>query len=136
MRTTLNIESIQQINLFSKVTGVRAKNCFNYSNSIFFVVEPFLVNRAIGINGENVKRLSLMLKKKVRIISPPESLENFIQNIVYPVKFKKLSEENGLLTITAGQQSKAALIGRDHARVNELTDIVKQYFEIREIKIV
>ena len=136
MRTTLNIESIQQINLFSRITGVRAKNCFNYSNSIFFVVESFLVNRAIGINGENVKRLSLMLKKKVRIISPPESLENFIQTIVYPVKFKKLSEENGLLTITAGQQSKAALIGREHARVNELTDIVKQYFEIREIRIV
>lgn len=138
MKTTLDITSIQQINLFSKITGVRAQNCFNYSNSILFVVDPNFISRALGPSGENLRRLSVFLKKKVRIIRTPDSndMERFVQAIVFPLKFKKLSVEGDLVTINAGQQSKASLIGRDHARLNELTSIVKMYFDIREIKIV
>jgi len=138
MRTTLDITSIQQINLFSKITGVRAKNCFNYFNAIIFVVDPHFMNQAIGRAGENLRRLSSLLKKKIRIIRSPENdgIERFIQIIVYPLRFKKLTIEDGSVTINAGQQSKASLIGRDHARLNELISIVKQYFNIKEIRIV
>jgi len=139
MKTTLDITSIQQINLFSKITGVRAQNCFNYSNSILFVVDPNFFSRALGQSGENLRRLSMFLKKKVRIIRTPDSndMERFVQAIVFPIKFKKLTvDEAGNVVINAGQQSKASLIGRDHARLNELTSIVKQYFNIKDIRIV
>jgi NusA-like KH domain protein len=138
MKTTLDITSIQQINLFSRITGVRSDNCFNYYNSIIFVVHPDFINRAIGRSGENLRRLSAFLKKKVRIIRTPDSndLERFVSVVVYPIRFKKLTVEDGNVVINAGQQSKASLIGRDHARLNELTGIVKQYFDIKEIRIV
>jgi len=138
MKTTFDITSIQQINLFSRITGVQAKNCFNYSNTLIFVVDSFLLNRAIGIGGENVRRLSAYLKKKIKIIRTPQpdELEGFILTVVYPLKFKGLKNENGSVTIQAGQQSKASLIGRNHSRINELIEIVKQYFDIKEIRIV
>ena len=137
MKTTFDIGSIQQINLFSKITGVRAQNCFNYSNSIIFVVDPHFAGRAFGNAGENIRRLSSILKKKVRIIRTPENdIENLVKAVVFPLRFKKLSVENSTVIISAGQQSKASLIGRDHARLNELTGIVKQYFDIKEIRIV
>jgi ribosomal protein S3 len=41
-----------------------------------------------------------------------------------------------MVSIQAGQQSKASLIGRNHARIDELSSIVKQYFDVKEIKIV
>lgn len=141
MKTTLDITSIQQINLFSKITGVPAKNCFNYSNSIVFVVDSPLLNRAIGNHSENVRRLASYLKKKVRIIRAPEQkgnedLERFIKVVIYPQRYKKMIIDAGTITIQAGQQSKASLIGRDHARLDELTGIVKQYFDIKEIRII
>ena len=37
--------------------------------------------------------------------------------------------------INAGRQSKAALIGRNKARINELNEIVKEYFN-REVRII
>jgi len=138
MRTTLDITSIQQINLFSRITGVRAKNCFNYFNSIIFVVDSNYIDQAIGRSGENLRHLSAILKKKIRIIRSPENdgIERFIKIIVYPLRFKKLAIEDGNVTINAGQQSKASLIGRDHSRLNELTSIVKQYFPVKEIRII
>lgn len=138
MRTTFDITSIQQLNIFSKITGVPAKNCFNYSNSIIFVVDPQLMGRAIGRGSENVHRLSAYLKKKIKIIRTPEQdeLERFVSVIVYPIKFKGLKNEDGMVSIQAGQQSKASLIGRNHSRVDELSSIVKQYFNVKEIKIV
>jgi len=138
MKTTLDINSIQQINLFSRITGVSSKNCFNYSNSLIFVVDGQDLNRALGPGGENIRRVGNYLKRKIKIIREPdkEDLEKFIRFIVYPLKFKRLSVENGKVAISAGVQSKAPLIGRDHARLNELTSIVKQYFDIKEIRIV
>jgi NusA-like KH domain protein len=135
-RTTFDITCIQQINLFFKVTGVRAQNCFNYSNFILFVVDPDFFNKAIGKSGENVRRLEYLLKKRIKVIrTPTQDIERFIKVIVYPLKFKKLAIEDGNITITAGQQSKASLIGRDHSRLNELIEIVKQYFNIKGIRI-
>jgi len=138
MRTTFDITSIQQINLFSRITGVQAKNCFNYSNSLIFVVDGFFLNRAIGRGGENVRMLSSYLKKKVKIIRTPQpdELERFILTVIYPLKFKSLKNENGSVTISAGQQSKASLIGRNHSRINELIEIVKQYFDVKDIRII
>jgi NusA-like KH domain protein len=137
MKTTFDINSIQQINIFSRITGVQAKNCFNYSNTMIFVVDEALVNRAIGRGAENIRRLSAYLKKKIKIIRTPnqDELEKFISVIVYPLQFKGVKNEEGMVTIQAGSQSKAALIGRNHSRINELTSIVKQYFPVKEIKI-
>ena len=135
--TTLNIEAIQQINLFTKITGVGAENCFLYGNTIIFVVNPNSFGRALGKNGENLRHLSIALKKRVRIIKlPDKDLEKFIKFVVHPLKFKKLDEKDGLVTITAGPQSKAALIGRDKSKVIQLSNIVKQYFDIKGIRIV
>ena len=138
MKTTFDITSIQQINIFSRITGVQAKNCFNYSNTLIFVVDEALVNRAIGRGAENIRRLSAYLKKKIKIIRTPQpdELEKFISVVVYPLQFKGVKNDDGMVSIQAGQQSKASLIGRNHARIDELSSIVKQYFPVKEIKIV
>ena len=138
MKTTFDITSIQQINIFSRITGVQAKNCFNYSNTMIFVVDEALINRAIGRGAENIRSLSAYLKKKIKIIRTPQpdELEKFISVIVFPLQFKGIKNENGVVSIHAGQQSKASLIGRNHARIDELSSIVKQYFDVKEIKIV
>ncbi len=94
--------------------------------------------RAVGRDGGNIKRLSEILGKRVRIIPNPRGLNDargFIQTIVNPVTFKDLEMNGREIIMTAGGQSKAALIGRNRRRLLEMQRIVKDYFG-KEFRIV
>ncbi len=137
-RTILDITSIQQINLFTKISSVQANNCFCYANQMFFVVDGNNMQRARGPDSSNLKKLSGILKKRVKIIRAPSEneMELFVKTIVQPVKFKRITNEDGNITINAGNPSKASLIGRDHVKLNQLSDILKQYFNVKTVKVI
>ncbi len=135
---TLDILFIRYLNLFEKITGIRIKNCFFYNNFVVFGVPSSLMARAIGEGGMNVKRLSELLKKKIKIVALPENISSagrFVSAIVNPVRFKNLEIRDEEIIITAGQQNKASLIGRNKARLGELSDIVGHYFN-KKLRIV
>jgi len=133
---TLDMRFIRYLNLFEKITRVTTKNCFEYNNAIVFAVHPSLISRAIGEQGNNVKEMSEILGKKIKVISLPfRGIENFIADIVSPIKFKSIEVLGREIIINAGKQSKAALIGRNKIRLEELNNVAKEYFE-KEIKII
>ena len=125
MGTKLDQQSIQCLTIFAKVAGVRTKDCFTYNNTKIFVVQPRLLPKAIGEKGKNVRKMSTLLRTKVRVI-PSTDLEKFVRDLVQPVKFKKFVIEDHQATIFAGQQAKASLIGRNKVRLNELSEILKR----------
>jgi len=135
MGAKLDLDMIYSLNLFSKISGVRTKSCFRYNNWLIFIVPPQMMSKALGERGENVHKMGGLLKCKVKVI-PEASLEPFVKSIIYPIKFKKLIQENNEVTIIAGQNSKASLIGRDKVRLEELSGILKDFFSIRALKIV
>lgn len=127
---------IRYLNLFEKITRVTTKNCFEYNNAIVFAVHPSLISRAIGEQGNNVKEMSEILGKKIKVISLPfRGIENFIESIVSPIKFKSIEISGKEIIINAGKQSKAALIGRNKIRLEELNNVAKEYFD-KEIRII
>jgi transcription antitermination factor NusA-like protein len=94
------------------------------------------VPKAIGENGVNVKKLSSIINRRVKIVaipSVPSDIANFIETIVYPVKFKRIIIELGKVTIQAGPQAKALVIGRNRVKINRLKDILERYFGISQI---
>lgn len=144
MTKTFNMDIIRYMNLFGKMTRVQPKHCFLYNNAVVFVVPKNLVMVAIGRDNENLKNISRILLKKIRIVPEPKSLadlEYFVSVLVNPAKVEKIEviEHEGLkeATITTnGRESKAMIIGRNRAREAELKDIAEQYFGIKTIKIV
>ncbi len=138
MDRTLDMKFIRYINLFEKITRVRTQHCFSYNATIVFLVRKSEIARAVGESGKNIKKISQILEKKVKIIScpsGPEDIQKFISDITYPIKFKSIGVKDDCLTINAGMQSRAALIGRDKSRMNEMKEILQQYFGIKELKI-
>ena len=138
MDTTLDIKSIQYMNLLSFMTGVMALDCFEYNSSIIFVMNPHLMRKALSNNGEKIRQFSNKINKNVKIVPLPENnsmenLEKFILSVTYPVKFKKLTKNNQEITINASSEIKARLIGRNSVRLMELSNIVKKYFDVRKI---
>jgi NusA-like KH domain protein len=133
---TLDMQFIRYLNLFEKITRVRTKNCFSYNNMIIFGVQPIFVSKAIGENGRNIKQMSEIIGKKIKVIAfPSRNIYEFICKIIEPLKFKSLEMNDKDVIINAGRQSKAALIGRNRQRVEELNEIVKEYYN-KEVRII
>lgn len=138
MTKTLGMQYIQYMNFFNRCVGVRSQHCFSYNGAIVFVVLPRFVRQAVGEGGNNIRMLSLRLRKRVKIIGAPDGVqdvERFISSIVYPVKFKKATIEGEELVINAPPQSRAALIGRNKFRLEELENILNEYFGIKKLRI-
>ncbi len=138
MVNTINMQDIRYLNLFNKITRVNTRFCFKYNEAIIFCVPKQLVPRAVGENGRNVKQISEILKRKIKIIPLPQSIHHaklFIQAIVAPVTFKDLEIKDHEIILTAGNQSKAALIGRNKRRFLEMQKIIKDFFK-KEFRIV
>jgi NusA-like KH domain protein len=132
MVSTLNMQDIRHLNLFNQVTKINTRYCINYNGNLIFAVPKSSVMRAVGENARNLKRISEILKKRIRVIPIPRGIEDaksFIGNIVSPVTFKDLEITDKEIILNAGgTQNKAALIGRDKRRLIEMQKIIEDFF--------
>ncbi len=138
MTSTINMQDIRYLNLFEKMTRVQTRYCFKYNEFIIFCVPKHLVSAAIGEQGMNIKRMSEILRRRIKVIPTPDGvahLRQFIEAIISPLRFKDLSVNDNEIILTAGSQSKAALIGRNKRRLLEMQKIMKDYFN-RDFRII
>jgi len=140
MAGTIDMQLMRYINLFSKTTNVQTTKVFTYNNQIIFAVPSSKVSIAIGKGAVNVKRLNDILRKKIKVVAMPaiddnEAIGKFVGDVVAPVEFNKIEVKENSIIVTAGRQSKAALIGRNRIREKELADALKNFFHIAKLKI-
>lgn len=136
--SVIDMRLMRYINLLDRVSRVKTRKCFVYNNVILFAVPRAMVSQAIGPGAYNIKIIQGQLGKRVRIISEPRGIgdaADFVKEIVSPVKFKSLELKNGGFILNAGIASKAALIGRNKKRLEELRLIILNNFGL-ELKIV
>ena len=131
----LDFQNIQYINLFEKIARVRAADCFTFGLYTVFIVPQDELSKAIGQNGVNAKKISDILKKKIKIIPHTTNKEEFVKAILYPIKIKEIKFENGALNIKAGSQAKAQIIGRESMRLKNLKEIIERYFKVDAIRV-
>ena len=138
MIKTIDMQLMRYINLFSKISHVPSRHCFIYNSTIIFVVSKKDIKKAIGVNNINLKKMSVIVNRKVKVVGLPQSLadaEKFISTIVHPLEIKSVEVKDNYLMINAGQQNKAMLIGRNKRRLDEMRKIIKEYFG-KEVRIV
>ena len=138
MVKVLDMQFIRYANIFENVTRIKTNHCFEYNNTILFVVPRNLVPRAIGENNRNLEKLGNIIGKKIRIVAIPkgkEDIESFVSMITKPVRFKSIEIKDDEATINANSQNKASLIGRERARLSEMENILGQYFGIKKVRI-
>jgi NusA-like KH domain protein len=133
----IDMQTMRYINLLDRASSVKTRTCFVYNNTIMFAVPKAMMSRALGPDALNVHRIQDELGKRVRIIPEPrgiEDLSEFVSKIISPVGFKSIEVINNEVVLTAGGQHKAALIGRNRRRYDELKTIIKDVFNL-ELKI-
>ena len=134
----LDMKFIRYANLFYKITKIRCNHCFEYNNSILFAVPRKFVLSAIGKDNINLEKLSNIIGKRIKIVAIPngkEDIEGFVSIITKPVRFNGIELKGDEAIISAGVESKAALIGRGKIRLSEMENILGQYFGIKKVMI-
>jgi len=132
------MQDMRYLNLFNKITRVSTRFCFKYNETIIFCVPMRFVSQAVGKGGQNIKKMSEILRKRIKIVPNPRGIQDakkFIEAIVSPVKFNNLEVAEDEIILTAGSNSKAALIGRNKRRLIEMQKIVEDFFE-KEFRII
>ena len=129
-------KKIQQLNMFEKVNGVKAKNCFVYNNTLVFLVSKNSVSKAIGKNVKNVKILASKLGKSIKIVAEPtgiEDVEEFIRSLVFPLVVKSVKLKGNEIVIEANKKVRALLLGKGKRKLKQLNEILSQLFGIKKV---
>lgn len=132
MESTLDMRDLRYLNLFAKITRVDTRYFFEYNNMLVFCVPKRLVQKALGQNAENLKKMSGIVGKRIRVVAQPEGIEDakeFIERIVSPLTFGGLEITSDEIIMIGGKMNKALLIGREKKRLSEMKNIVKYFFK-------
>jgi|TARA_B100000959_G_C14661579_1_gene492630 N utilization substance protein A len=134
-RIKYNIDVMKYISLFESLTGAKLKDCIADDN-VTFIVQENEMGKAIGKKGINIKKIESVLKKKIRLIEFNSNISQFVANLTYPFKAQDVKEEDGVVIIYGPDtKTKGMIIGRDRHNIKWINDIVKRYFDVKEVKV-
>ena len=134
-RIKYSYDAMKYMSMLESLTGEKLKDCI-VNEDITFVVQENDMGKAIGKKGVNIKRMEGIFKKRIKLIEFNNNVAQFVGNLINPVKAKEIREEDGIVNIYADDaKTKGMLIGREKNRINSINEIVKRYFQIKEVKV-
>lgn len=127
-----DMETIRHINLFEKITRSHVKDCFKVDENLVFIVQPGQLRFALGKQGANVKKISSILKKNIRVYEFNPTPEKFISNLLYPIRPKQIVREDDTIIIKPNDiKEKGQIFGREKTNLKRIQDIVSKYFPVK-----
>ncbi|MDO8480963.1 MAG: NusA-like transcription termination signal-binding factor [Nanoarchaeota archaeon] len=136
MARVIDQEAMGRILLFENITGAGARDSIQ-GETLLFIVEPGKMGLAIGKEGRTLARLENTFKKPVKLVEYAETVEPFIRNIVKPLfKFDVETQEKKVVIKGHDTKTKGLLIGREHANLKKLVELVQRHFDVEDIVVV
>lgn len=138
MKFKYDVDALQKMSLFEKITKAKLKDFFVHNEKIHFIVEPGNLFKALGKDKVNVTKLEDLLKKKVKIVEYSDDMLKFIVNIMAPLKVIDIKNDNNIITITGpDQKTKGLMIGARAQNLRMFETIIQKYFpDLKEIKVI
>tara|TARA_Y100000310_G_C20690685_1_gene821991 strand:+ start:2537 stop:2941 length:405 start_codon:yes stop_codon:yes gene_type:complete len=118
------------INVFERTTRASVKDCFEEGDVLVFVVQPGQIRKAVGKGGENIKRVSYLTKKKIKVIEFSDSPAKFVSNLLYPMKAEIELRDNVLVIKSKDNKEKGRIFGREKSNLKRIQKMADKYFKI------
>lgn len=122
--------------MFESMTHASVKDCINEEGRLIFIVNKGEIAKAIGKGGVNIKKIERMINKRVKIVEFSEDMLEFVRNVIAPLKVADIADNEGTVVITSpDSQTRGLLIGRGAVNLRNFENIVKRYYDIKEIRV-
>jgi len=131
MTIKFKTESLRAITAFQNVTGVDAKDCIITDSSVFFMVEPGKLGRAIGKGGNSVKELRRVFQKPVKIFEYSSTPEGMIKNMIPGANNIEAGEDGIKVSIPVEKRSE--VIGRGGRNIKAIKEFLLRHFRIEKL---
>lgn len=132
----LNLELIQYINLFEKITRTKVKNCFYHKDRLVFVVEEGQGRKAVGKKAYNVQKITKLINKKIKIVEYNQDPVKFINSFASPIVIDSTDLSDNVINLKVKTaKDKGLLIGRNGQNLENIKKIMDYYFKIKDVKI-
>jgi N utilization substance protein A len=127
---------IEELRILTKSTAIDCLMDERFDR-IIYVIRPGDMGLAIGKKGENIRRLSKVLGKKIEMVEFSENPEEFIANIFRPALLSAVeNNKEGRVDIVIQRRSDLGIaIGRGGANVEKARLLLRRFFgsELGEI---
>lgn len=138
MKTKYDVETLQTMTLFEKITRAKLKDCFMNKDKLFFIVQHGELRKALGPKNENIQKLVKATNRNIKIVEfNPNALE-FVKNVMHPLRMEDISMDGETITIKGTDtKTKGLMIGARAQNLRNYEAIVQKYFEdVKELKVV
>lgn len=136
MVVKFNLDTINIINVFSRITKSNVKDCIVQDELIIFIVDEGQGGKAVGKQGINVKKLNNLLRKRIKIIEYNQDASKFIANLIYPIKAREiLIQDDKIIIKAANMREKGQIFGRERTNLKLIQEILSKFFPSLEIKL-
>ncbi|MDT7858757.1 MAG: NusA-like transcription termination signal-binding factor [Candidatus Aenigmarchaeota archaeon] len=136
MKITFDTETIKTINLFETINKASVKDCIIMDDRIYFLIDEG-ESKKIKENGNLVRNLEKMLKKKIIIFEYSKDLSTFLKNSIKGVREIKIrnEKEEKIVEISVDNYLKSIVIGKDGKNIKALRQILKRNYNIDNLVI-
>ncbi len=135
-RVKLNPELFAFSSIVERMTRAKVKDCYDDETTLFVIVFPGNLRKAIGKGGENIRKLQAKFSRRIKIVEFSQDPTQFVQRYIYPLKVEEIRiGEDEIIIKDSNRKTKSLLIGRDAKNLRFLNDIVSRYYNL-EVKII
>ncbi len=132
-----DVELLQIMSLFEKITRVKLKDAIYFKEKLIFIINEGDLQKALGKNKVNVEKIETAINRKIKIVEYSPDKLRFIKNVMSPLKMLEISEVDGVVTIKGpDQKTKGLMIGARAQNLRLYEEIVKKYHDLNEIKVI
>tara|TARA_Y100000310_G_scaffold302396_1_gene339689 strand:+ start:674 stop:1090 length:417 start_codon:yes stop_codon:yes gene_type:complete len=132
IRQKLDLKTIGYISTFEKITRTHAIDFFENRGQLTFLTGENTARKAIGRGGINIKKLSNMLNRKIRIIELTKDPKTFLISMIFPIKPGSIELEDSIITIKPNStEDKARMIGREASNFQLVNSLLERHYKLK-----
>ncbi len=126
-------QNIRDIAVFERMTKVHVKDCIRDESCVYFMIEKGKSGLAIGRNGANIRSVSNVLGKTVKVFEFAPELQAMVKNMIPSAKGVEVGNDS--VTVSIPSSDRSVVIGRSGRNIKVMKEFLNRHFKINYLRL-